>query len=256
MEREMGEGPPVVFLHAYPLDSTLWSAEVARVRRELPARTVLAPDLPGFGANPSVATSMDDFAADVIAAMDREGLGASVLVGLSMGGYVALRLHALHPERVAGLVLADTRAGGDSEEAAARRGEQADRVRREGTGWLPEVQLPGMLGETTRRERPGVVEQVRRRILAAEPEAVARALLAMRDRPDSTDHLREIRVPVLAIVGEEDTLTPPEEARRIAEGVPQGRMVVIPRAGHLSNLENPEVFGAALITFLRSFGER
>src|SRR5690606_7782883 len=143
-----------------------------------------------------------------------------------------------------------TRAGADSPEGAAKRVEQADRVLREGVGWMPDALIPNLLGETTRRGRPDVVQRVREMILDATPEGVANALRAMKDRPDSSADLAGIQVPALAIVGEEDALTPPSEARQIAEGVRDGRLVTIPGAGHLSKLEEPRAFGEALAEFL------
>jgi len=237
---------PVVFLHAFPLNAAMWEGEL----EALGARQVLAPNLPGFGGRPPDLPDLDRFAEIVTQDMDAEGISEAVVVGLSMGGYVALRLHARWPERVSGLVLADTRAGPDDEMGRARRTDQAARARRDGIGWMPEGFLPALLGQTTLRERPGVVEAVRGMIAGGDPEGVARALEAMRARPDSTPHLGKIRVPVLALVGEEDTLTPVAESRRIAEGVPDARLVVVPEAGHLSNLEAPAPFREALVSFL------
>jgi 3-oxoadipate enol-lactonase len=182
--------------------------------------------------------------------MDAAGIDRAVVVGLSMGGYVAFRLYSLAAERVAGLVLADTRAVADDEAARAKRTDQAARSRREGVGWLEEDLLPLLVGQTTRDERPEVVAAVRGIMAQADPEGVARALEAMRDRPDSTPNLGEVRVPVLVLVGEEDTLTPVEEARRIAAGVPDVRLSVIRGAGHLANLEAPARFNEDLLRFL------
>lgn len=237
---------PVVFLHAFPLNADMWRRQV----RALDGRPTLTPHFPGFGGRPSSEADLDAFAGSVLHDMDAARIRRAVLVGLSMGGYVAFRLHALAPERIAGMVLADTRAGADDEAGRAKRVEQAGRARREGTGWLADALIPALLGETTRRERPEVVESARELIARADPEGVARALEAMRARPDSTPRLSEIEPPVLAIVGEEDTLTPVEEARRIVDGVPNGRLAVLPGAGHLSNLEAPEAFDEALRSFL------
>lgn len=237
---------PVVFLHAFPLDGSMWDAQ----REGLGERPSIAPHFPGFGGRPPGEATLDHFARVVLEDMDAAGFPRAVVVGLSMGGYVALRLHDLAPHRVAGMVLADTRAGADDEAGRKKRTDQAQRVRQEGVGWLPEALIPALLGETTRREWPDVVEGVRSTIAGADPEGVARALEAMRERPDSTPDLPGIRVPVLAVAGEEDTLTPPSEARRIAEGVPDGRLRLLPGAGHLSNLEDPAAFAAALRHFL------
>lgn len=238
---------PVVLLHAFPLNAAMWTLQAGA----LAPRKVLSPHFPGFGGRPPGVADLDAFARAVLGDMDASRIERAVVVGLSMGGYVAFRLHALAPERVAGLVLADTRAGADDEAGRARRADQAARARREGLGWLADAMVPALLGETTRRERPDVVARVRELVMQAHPEGVARALDAMRGRPDSSSRLREIRVPVLVIVGEEDTLTPPAESRKIAEGVPDGRLVVLPGAGHLTNLEAPEAFHAALEEWVR-----
>jgi 3-oxoadipate enol-lactonase len=237
---------PVVFLHAFPLNADMWARQV----EALAPRQVVAPHFPGFGGRAPGEATLDAFARAVLADMDRAGIRRAAVVGLSMGGYAAFRLHALAPERVAGMVLADTRAGADDEAGKARRADQAERVRREGVGWMPDAMSPALLGETTRRERPDVVARVRAMIAGAEPEGVARALEAMRARPDSTPRLGEIRVPVLVVVGEEDTLTPPSEARKIADAVPGARLVVLSGAGHLANLEAPEAFDAALLDWM------
>ena len=238
---------PVVFLHAFPLSARMWQAEVAALERDRPA---LAPNFPGFGGRRVAEPDLGGFAEAVLGDLDAAGIQRAVFVGLSMGGYVAFRLFERAPSRFAGLVLADTRAGADCPEAKARRTEQAARVRREGVGWLADSLLPLLVGETTRRERPEVVASIRALIADCDPEGVARALLAMRDRPDSTALLGRVRVPALVLVGSEDTLTPPEEARELAGALGSARLEVIPAAGHLSNLENPEAFDAALIRFL------
>src|SRR5690606_38122973 len=145
---------------------------------------------------------------------------------------------------------AGARAGADSAVAGARRPAQAGRARSEGIGWRAGVMVNDARGETTRERSPEVVAKVRRIIEGADPEGVARALVAMRERPDSRTLLPRISVPVLVIVGREDRLTPIEEARAIVSAVPDGELVEIPGAGHYSNLENEDAFVAALNRFL------
>ena len=245
-EPHMDAPTPVVFLHAFPLNASMWVGQRAAIRD----RATLAPHHPGFGGRPMVDPDLDRYASAAAEEMDAAGLRQAVLVGLSMGGYVALRFQALWPERVAAMVLADTRAGADDEAGRAKRTAQAERARGEGVGWLSEAMLPALLGETTRREREAVVARVRTLVQAAKPEGVARALEAMRGRPDSRPTLGAVRVPVLVVVGEEDTLTPVAESRLIATSVPHARLEVIPGAGHLSNLEAPEAFNRVLLDFL------
>jgi len=246
----MSHPTPVVLLHAFPLGPAMWHAQV----EALAGRTVLTPSFPGFGGRAPGGDSVDAFADAVLTNMDDAGIDRGVIVGLSLGGYIAFRIHARAPERVAALVLADTRATPDDEAGRAKRTEQAEQARKEGVAWLPDALVPAVLGDTTRRERPEVERTVRGMVAAADPEGVARALIAIRDRPDSSGALSGIRVPVLALVGEEDGITPPAAAREIAEGVPDGRLVVVPGAGHLSNLEDPAAFNEALLAFLAEAG--
>lgn len=244
----MARSLPVVFLHAFPLDGSMWIAQEEAFREQ---RLTFAPHMPGFGGQPVVAGDLAGFADHVVALCDEKGIERAVFVGLSMGGYVAMRLADRHPHRVAGLVLADTRAGPDDEEGRAKRSAQIARVRSEGCDWLAEAMIPALLGETTRRERPQVVESVEAMIGLATPEGVASALEAMRDRPDSSSVLSSLEVPTLAVVGREDVLTPPAEAERIAKLSRRSRAVVIADAGHLANLEQPQAFNDALEVFLR-----
>ena len=237
---------PLVLLHAFPLSAAMWEPQ----RDAFGTRPVLIPNFPGFGGRPPSASDLESFGRTVLDDMDAAGIQEAVFLGLSMGGYVSFRILGEAPERVAGLVLADTRSGADDQAARAKRTEQAARVRREGVGWLMEALIPALLGPTTLRERRGVEAAVRRMFEGAEPEGVARALEAMRDRPDSTPLLRETFVPTLVLVGEEDTLTPLEDGRSMASAIPDARLHIIPGAGHLSNLEAPGAFNAALETFL------
>lgn len=230
---------PIVFLHAFPYGPAMWEGQLG-VLRDHP---VLAPDLLGK-------ESLEAAAAAVLLAMDDQGWDKAVWVGLSMGGYTAFRLWSLSAERCAGLVLADTRATPDTPEGRATRVEQAARIRREGLGFYPDLLLPSHLGSTTRARRPEVVERVRRLQLAADPEQTARSLESLANRPDSGPLLGQIHVPVLLLVGEEDTITPPTEARQMAHAIPDSRMLILPEAGHLSNLENPKAFNTALLGFL------
>ncbi len=114
-----------------------------------------------------------------------------------------------------------------------------------------EAFLPRLLGETTHQQRPELLSRLREIILSTSPRGIADALAGLSARADSTTTLREIRVPTLVVVGVEDVLTPVAEAEALQRGIDGARLAVIPKAGHLSNLENPEAFNEALIGFLR-----
>jgi pimeloyl-ACP methyl ester carboxylesterase len=245
---EAGSGWPVVLLHAFPLNADLWRPQLEQVPD---GWRYIAPDLRGFGPDGgAAATSMDDFAEDVIALLDVLEIEKATIGGLSMGGYVTFALLRRAPERASAVILADTRSTADTDEGRAARAKMLDTVRTKGVSAVVDEMLPKLLGASTRRERPAVEARVREIARTNSPEAVAGAIQAMRDRPDSTSELSRISVPVLILVGEEDTLTPPADAESMRSKITRTRLVRIPRAGHLSNLEAPEEFSAALADFL------
>jgi pimeloyl-ACP methyl ester carboxylesterase len=213
---------------------------------------VVAPDFRGFGASdpPTAATTLETYADDVLRVVEALGLSRFVLGGLSMGGYVAFRVLAKAAGRVDALILADTRAEPDTEEGRRRRVEGMARIEREGPdGFLADF-TAALVGPTTRAHRSAVLEAVRAMARAAHPRGLTAALAAMAARPDSRPLLSGLTVPVLILVGEEDTVTPPDAARAMAAAIPRAHLVVIPAAGHLSNLEQPEAFTAAVRAFL------
>src|SRR6266487_3162562 len=190
-----GDGTPVVLLHAFPLDSRMWVPQV----EALGGYQAIVPDLRGFGAAREQAgeiTPMDLLAEDVAKLLDERELERVVICGLSMGGYVALAFAGRHPERLGGLVLCDTRAGADTDDARAAR------------------------------------------------------LRGMAERPDSTGVLGQVSVPTLVISGMEDELIPPDEAVRMAATIRDARLIQVPDAGHLVNLEQADTVNEALLDFL------
>lgn len=245
-----GHGPAIVLLHGFPLNRAMWGPQVEALRDRF---TVITPDLIGFGeseppANPDRMT-MDAFADAVLGLLDALGHQRVVLGGFSMGGYVLFRVLARAAERVSGLVIADSRAGPDSEEARQRRMGAIARIREQGPEGFVGDFLAGLVGATTKSRSPRFLETVRR--LAGTPPvaALVGALTAMAGRPDSRPSLASVTVPALVLVGEEDTVTPPDAAREIASGIRGARLVTIPGAGHLANLEVPDVFNASLLDF-------
>ena len=237
---------PVVLLHAFPLSSAMWDAQ----RSALP--DLVTPDLRGFGAAPlgHDEPSLDRCADDVVALLDRLGHDRVVLGGLSMGGYVTMAFLRRHPDRVRAVVLADTKAGADPDAGRANRLRIAAAVEQDGAEVLVQEVLPALLGATTKERRPDVVARVEELVRAAPPAAAAWAQRAMAARPDSFDVLSSVDVPALVVVGDEDALSPVDDARAMADALPQGRLVVLPGAGHLTAMEVPEAFTDAVRDFL------
>lgn len=243
-----GSGMPVLFVHGFPHDRTLWTPQLQGMTAQ--AR-VLAVDLRGFGET-SVAPpfSMDQYADDLVGFMNTLHLDRAVVVGLSMGGYVAFAMWRRHPNRIRGLVLANTRAGADGEEARQKRRRLMTVAREEGSVAIADAMLTGMLGKTTRARRPDIVNEVHRMISSAPVDGVIGALQAMIDRPDSSETLETIDVPVLVVTGDEDAIIPVEDVRSMQAAIRGSSLEVIAGAGHLSNLERPAAFNHVVSEFL------
>ncbi len=246
-----GGNPALVLLHAFPLCGAMWETQIGVLA---PRRRVIAPDLRGFGRSevPSdrSAYSVERWADDVGALVDSLDLGRVVLVGLSMGGYVALAFARLHPERLDALVLADTRANSDSAEVRGRREQQQEQLSAVSDPTALADQLLGPLVGATSTGRTQTLAAAEKLLAANRPEGVIGALEALKSRPDATGDLSAIAVPTLVIVGEQDQLSPPSVAEEMAGAIRGARVVVIPDAGHLSNMENPAAFNRAMVDFL------
>lgn len=246
-----GPGPVVVLLHGFPLDHAMWEAQregVGAIYR------LICPDLRGHGlsAAPDGIYLIEDMAADVVELLDHLRITERIVVGgLSMGGYVALAIAARYPERLRGLVLMDTRAGADSPEAAKAREELAQKVLAAGSA-EPAVlaMMPRLWSPATRTRRPDLIARFEARMFRTPARAVAGALRGMAARPDRTADLPGMQMPTLVVVGSDDVITPPAEARAMAEAIPNARLIEVPDAGHLAPLENPGQVNAALLQFL------
>jgi 3-oxoadipate enol-lactonase len=249
--RDLGEGDPLVLLHAFPLNGRMFESQM---RAFSGSHRVVAPDYPGFGRSPRTPAQPDVhyYAEGVRRLLDRVHLERVILGGVSMGGYVAFECLRLFPERVSALILANTRADPDSEETRETRNEMALRVAQEGVGVLVELQIGRLLSAETLQNDEELVESVRAMILDNSPEGVVAALGAMRERPDSTPLLGKIGVPTLVIGGEEDDIATPEIMGSMAAKIPGASHETIPQTGHLSNLEAPEKFNAILSEFLHN----
>jgi 3-oxoadipate enol-lactonase len=248
-----GSGVPVVFVHGFPFSSQMWDPQVDVLDDR---NRAIAPDLRGFGNSDAPddrsAYSMSSFAADVKGAIDDAGIDSVILCGLSMGGYICFEFWRQYSHLVAGLILADTRAEADPPEATEKRTNQQLQVTERGIDGLADGLTSALLAQTTTDTKSDVVKRVR--ALMDQPAAgYIGALEAMKNRPDSTSDLTGITVPCLVIVGENDGLTPPEMSRKIHEHIGGSELVVIPEAGHVSNLEDPQAFNGALVDWLGRF---
>jgi 3-oxoadipate enol-lactonase len=248
-----GEGPAILFVHGYPLDRTIWAHQL----ETLEGFRRIAPDLRGMGQSdaPDLGYGMAIYADDLAALLDNLGVDQVVLCGHSMGGYIGFEFLRRWRRRVRALVLMDTRAEADSPEGRRGRDAAAALAKEKGAAAIAESMLPRLLARETLTAAPQVAERVRAVIAALPVSGIVGALAAMRDRPDSTALLPTLaEVPTLAVVGEADESTPPDQVRRMAEAIPGARLVVIPGAGHLPSVERPAATTKALQEFLRQLG--
>jgi pimeloyl-ACP methyl ester carboxylesterase len=241
----------VVLIHAFPLGAAMWEGQV----KALPQGwRLVAPDLRGFGGStlpePDDSPAIDDYAADVVDLLRALGVSSAVVGGLSMGGYVTLAVLRRASALARAVILADTRAGADSLEGRANRRSMLALVDREGPSGVARDMLPKLLGKTSFEERDHLEALVRRLIKQQSPAAVRGAILRIMERPDSFATLEAIEVPTLIIAGDEDVLTPVEEAQKMLAAAPGAQLVVLPRTGHLANLEDPDAFNGVVCQFL------
>jgi pimeloyl-ACP methyl ester carboxylesterase len=247
---DQGAGRPLVLVHGFPLDHTMWHAQIDALSGDY---RVIAPDLRGFGQSgvSEGTVSMQQFADDLAALLDALEVDEPVvLCGLSMGGYVAWQFWRRHSPRLGGLILCDTRAVGDTPEAAAARREMAERVLREGPAPLVAQMMPRLFAPSTAEEHPEVAESLRRVMMQTDPRGIAAAARGMAERPEMVSKLREIDCPVLVIVGELDVISTAEEMRGIAGAIPHARLVEIAGCGHMSPLERAAEVSTAMREFL------
>ncbi len=242
---DRGSGPPLVLVHAFPFDRRMWAAQADGLSD---THRVLTPDVFGFGESglPAGGWTMDSFAdalADWLTALKIE---KAVVGGLSMGGYIALAFARRHPGRVKGLILADTRAEADSAEAKANRDKTIALAEKDGAAGVLDQMMPKLVSDHTRTHRPEVIAAVRSIATAQTTAGVTAALRAMRDRPDAIASLPGFKFPTLVLVGAEDTVTPPSAAQAMTDQLPAATSEQFATAGHLSNLETPAEFTAAV----------
>lgn len=235
----------------------MWDAQIETLSRHC---RVIAVDLRGFGKNGRIGQgsdrgeqkiTMEQFADDLADLLDELGLVEPIfLAGLSMGGYVAFQFVLKRPQRVRGLILSDTKAMGDAPETAAARRETARRVLSEGSAVLVDAMIPRLFSAENVARRPELLAAIRRVMEQTDPETVAAASLGMAERPDVRPLLHRIECPTLVIVGSEDVISPVAEMREIARAIPKSKFVEISGSGHMTPMEKPDEFNAAVLDFL------
>jgi pimeloyl-ACP methyl ester carboxylesterase len=247
---DQGKGLAVVLLHGFPLCRQMWAPQVTALTDA--GYRVICPDLPGFGESPSLTgpASMSSYADAVIELLDELGIEQAVIGGMSMGGYVLLDLVERYWHRLLGAMFLVTRAAADDTAGKQKRTMMAEQVKCGNVLTIPEAFVPVLFAEKTARDNPLLISQVRQWVEATSPAGLVEGLLAMRERDDSVNKLPAFNLPALVVGAEKDLAVPVEHSRALAEGLPDAALKIVPSAGHMANLEQPEMFNEALLGFL------
>jgi len=248
---ERGTGPPVLFVHGYPLNRAMWTPQLVELSA---SHRVVLLDLPGFGAatDEPVPATLEGFAESVRSVIEGELGGRATVVGHSFGGYVLLQLYRDHPDLFDRAILVSTRSGADSADAREKRLATVRRLADPTEHLDADEVTKSLLAETTWTAGGPVRDQVRSMVTSASNSTVSRTLTAIASRPDFTPVLARIRVPTLVVWGTLDRLIPPPQTQALADGIANAQRCELIRAGHLGSLETPDEFNAAVRSFLRA----
>jgi len=246
---EAGKGDPLLFLHAFPFNALMWTAQLQSLSRHF---HVIALDFPSFGASsptPNVLT-MDLAALITENLLNHLDIKQTALAGLSMGGYIALACAEHMPQRISTLILADTHARADTSQKQQQRHKMVLELQQQGSDSLIQQFPLTILGKTTLQQRKNIIQQVQEIMKMASTDTIISAIKGMAMRPNRLAILQQFTKPVSIIVGEEDTLTPLADAQEMAKVTPQATLHIIPKGGHLSNMEQPALFSNIIQTIL------
>lgn len=240
---------PVVFVHGFPFDHTTWNPQLDEVGKHYRA---VAYDVRGHGQSfvGDGQYTIEGHVDDLIALLDHLKISKAVIVGLSMGGYITLRALERNPERFKAVVLCDTRSDADGNEGKLKRFASIASVKKDGSAAFADAFVKNVFAAETFQTNPGAVEAVRTIISHTSDLSIAGTQLALASRTDTTASLSSIKIPTLILVGELDVTTPPSASRAMNEHIKGSELHIVPRAAHMSNIENPAFFNEKLLTFL------
>ncbi|MDG6904227.1 MAG: alpha/beta fold hydrolase [Nitrososphaerota archaeon] len=243
------QDPPIVLIHGFPLSSDMWKPQIEFLKNRY---RVIFYDVRGHGKSEvgDGQYTIELFVDDLIAFLDHLKIMKAALCGLSMGGYIALRVIERNPERVSSLILCDTGPQTDSNEVKLRRASNMKAIKADGVEIFAEGFLKAVFRSESFIARPTEVAAIQQMIVANSEIGICGTLLALACRTDTTDSLDKIKVPTLILVGEDDKVCPPRLSELMNSKILNSEIHIIPKAGHISNLENTEEFNRQLSNFL------
>lgn len=245
------KGLPIVLLHAYPMNHLMWDFQMDPLKKDF---RIIRYDVRGMGQTEAgpFPFAFETLVDDLIALLDHLQISKAVLCGLSMGGYIALRTVSRNPERVLGLILCDTQSQADQNIGRLHRYEALQTMQQKGVPVWTEGFAKKVLADETFEKQPTVVELLKRIVNSHSTLAVSRLTLALVSRFDTTEELPKIPVPTLVMAGEHDKLIPSENTQSMKERIPGAKLAILPHAGHMSNMENPQEFNSHLLRFMKN----
>lgn len=248
-EKGDSAAPPVIFIHGFPFSHKMWASQVDAVSASFRA---IAYDVRGLGESSmgDGQYTIEGHVDDLIALLDHLEIQQCVVVGMSMGGYITLRALERNPQRFRAAVLCNTRSESDTNEGKIIRARTMAAVKSRGSLWFADDFIKKVFAPESFTRVPEAVEMIRTTIAHTPPLAIAGMLLALAARTDTTPSLAAIAVPTLILVGEHDITTPPEASQAMHERIRGSALHIIPRAAHMSPLENPGEVNARLGAFL------
>lgn len=243
----------VLLLHAFPLSSEMWVPQLSMLEKQgIPA---IAPNVFSVEDSPVKSSwTFRDYIEELSKLLSSLRIGTVTVTGLSMGGYQAFELWRMFPEKIASLVLCDTKAEQDNEDALANRRDFIAAVRENGPEEAVARMLPNVFAPETYTDRTEVIDLFKKIVMNQSGKAIAAAMQAIASRADSVDSLTTISCPVTFINGNKDKLTPHSLAESMQHSIPGSTLCLIPGAGHLSNMEQPEIFNTCLLEHLKKIG--
>lgn len=247
---DCGKGEiPIIFIHGFPFDKLMWQPQLDLFGKNY---RVIAYDIRGFGKSTigSAQGSINLFADDLVKFMDGLEIKKAIVCGLSMGGYILLNAIIRYPQRFDAIILSDTQCIADSFEAKEKRKKAISQIV---AGKINDFALgfiANIFSDETKKTKGDVVEKIKRTILSTRAEAVTATLSVLAERQNLCSSISQIEVPTLIICGEQDIVTPVEQAEFLHDTIPNSQLKIIENAGHMSNLEKPDEFNMHIVEFL------
>jgi 3-oxoadipate enol-lactonase len=251
---DVGEGSvPIVFLHGYPFDKTMWQEQLAFLKS---SHRAIACDIRGFGksTDENSTLSMDLFGDDLIKFLNNLNIEKAIVCGLSMGGFIALNAHQRFPGRFEALILCDTQCIADTADVKAKRYRTIDEIAQNGVADFNEAFIKNVFHKDSLTTKKEVVEQVRSVVFANSQHIISMGLAALAQRSETCSRLSDVAIPTLIICGREDQVTPLAQSELMNKAIAGSILHVIDHAGHVSNLEHPDEFNKYLLDFLTELG--